>query len=59
VAQILQRGGDPHDLLHEVPLEKADEERQGNHDEEWQAGNSGSMCNLWHRDVQDRQGVEA
>jgi hypothetical protein len=45
-------------ILHEVPLEEADEERQGDHYEEWQAGNSGGVCHLRHQDVQDRQGVE-
>ncbi len=31
--------------------------RQGNHHEEWQAGDSGRLPELWHQDVPYRQGL--
>jgi len=41
-----------------MPQEERNEEHQGNKDEEWEAGHPGCVPCVWHKDVQDRQGVE-
>ena len=44
-------------LLREVPCQEGNERRQKHHHEERQAGNSGRMPDLWHENVQNRQGL--
>jgi hypothetical protein len=38
-----------------MPREERNEGCQEYHDEEWQAGDSGRMPELWHQDVQNRK----
>ena len=44
-------------ILCEVPCQQGNERRQKHHHEEWQAGSSGRMPDLWHQNVQNRQGL--
>ena len=42
-------------ILCKVPHKKGNEGYQEHNHEEWEAGNSGCMPDMWHQDVQDRQ----
>ena len=44
-------------LLREVPCQEGNKRCQKHHHEERQAGNSGRMPDLWHENVQNRQGL--
>ena len=44
-------------LLREVPHQEGNEEPKEHHHEERQTGNPGRMPDLWHEDVQNRQGL--
>ena len=42
-------------ILCEVPDQKRNEGPQGYNHEEWQAGDSGDMPQMWDQDVQNRE----
>ena len=42
-------------LLHEVPCQEGNQEPQGHNLQERQAGDSGSLPDLWHLGVQNRE----
>ena len=44
-------------VLYEMPLQEGNERRQVYHHEEWEVGYSGCMPHLWHKDVQNREGI--
>jgi hypothetical protein len=53
---LKNEGGDPYaSILREMPRQEGDQERQIDHDEEWQAGNSRRLPCLRHQDVPDWQ----
>lgn len=40
-----------------MPLQERNEERHRHQNEEWQAGDQGSLLCLRHQDVQNREGL--
>jgi hypothetical protein len=42
---------------YEMPSQEGDEGSQVHHHEEWEACNSGCMPHLWHKDVQNWEGI--
>ena len=44
-------------ILYEMPFQERDEGPQIYNDEEWKAGNSGYLSNMWDKDVPDWKGL--
>ena len=41
-----------------MPCQEGDERSQGYHHEEWEAGDPGRLSDLWHENVQNREGLK-
>jgi len=44
--------------LCKMSLKEGNEKYQGHNDEEWEAGDSGCIPNLWHQDVQNWESLK-